>query len=50
VAAAVLEAATAPRPKLRYRVGQARSLSRLRRFIPERLFDKSFRGRFPLDA
>jgi len=50
VAAAVLEAASASTPKLRYRVGQAKSLSRLRRFVPERLFDKTFRGRFPLDA
>lgn len=50
VAAAVLEAISASTPKLRYRIGQARSLSRLRRFTPERLFDKSFRWLFPLDA
>jgi NAD(P)-dependent dehydrogenase (short-subunit alcohol dehydrogenase family) len=50
VAAAVVEAASASKPKLRYRVGQARSLSSLRRFVPEAMFDKSFRRRFPLDA
>lgn len=51
VATAVLEAASAESPKLRYPVdGAARSVSRLRRFVPARLFEKSFRHRFLLDA
>jgi NAD(P)-dependent dehydrogenase (short-subunit alcohol dehydrogenase family) len=51
VATVVLEAATAESPKLRYPAGDAaRSLSRLRRFVPAGLFDKTLRQRFQLDA
>ena len=50
VAEAVLEAASAAAPSLRYPVGGAKSLGRLRRFVPERMFDASFRRRFLLDA
>jgi NAD(P)-dependent dehydrogenase (short-subunit alcohol dehydrogenase family) len=51
VAKAVLEAATEESPKLRYPVdGAAKSVSRLRRFVPSRLFEKSFRHQFLLDT
>jgi hypothetical protein len=51
VADAVLEALAATTPKLRYPVGNpAKSLSRLRRFVPARMFDRSFRRQFLLDA
>jgi NAD(P)-dependent dehydrogenase (short-subunit alcohol dehydrogenase family) len=50
VAEVILEAASAVAPRLRYPVGAARSLSRLRRFVPAGMFDSSFRRRFLLDA
>jgi NAD(P)-dependent dehydrogenase (short-subunit alcohol dehydrogenase family) len=51
VAAVVFEAASAARPRLRYPVGTpALSLSRLRRFVPERMFEKSFRRRSLLET
>jgi short-subunit dehydrogenase len=50
VAAAVLVAASATTPKLRYPVGAAKSLSRLRRFIPATVFEKSFRHRIALET
>ena len=50
VAEVILEAASATVPNLRYPVGAAKSLSRLRRFVPERMFDTSFRRRFLLGA
>lgn len=49
VAQAVLSALTDCCPKLRYPVGKAVTLSRLRRFIPAKAFDKSFRKQFKLD-
>ena len=49
VAAAVLEAATSPRPRLRYRVGKdAAQLARLRRYLPAQLFDGGLRKQFGL--
>lgn len=51
VAEAVLEAATAQKPRLRYPVGKrAGLLSRLRRFVPARLFDSALRKQFGLDS
>ena len=49
VAQAVFEALTSRCPKLRYPVGKAVTLSRLRRFVPSSAFDKSFRKQFKLD-
>lgn len=49
VAQAVLSALTDGCPKLRYPVGKAIMLSRLRRFVPAKAFDKSFRKQFKLD-
>src|SRR5204862_1233341 len=49
VADTVLKAALAARPKLRYPVGKGVTLSRLRRFVPAGIFDKSFRKQFQLD-
>ena len=49
VARAVLCALTDDFPKLRYPVGKAVTLSRLRRFVPASAFDKSFRRQFKLD-
>jgi NAD(P)-dependent dehydrogenase (short-subunit alcohol dehydrogenase family) len=48
VADAVLCALTAKSPKLRYPVGQGVALSRMRRFVPAGMFDKSFRKQFQL--
>lgn len=48
VAQAVLAALTDGCPKLRYPVGKAVALSRLRRFVPAKAFDKSFRKQFKL--
>jgi len=45
----VLKALTASDPDLRYPVGKAVTLRRLRRFVPSRAFDKSFRKQFKLD-
>jgi NAD(P)-dependent dehydrogenase (short-subunit alcohol dehydrogenase family) len=51
VADAVLRAALAPRPKLRYTAGgRARSLQFLRRFAPARLVDAGIRRDLRLDA
>jgi len=51
VADAVLRAALAPRPKLRYTAGgRARSLQFLRRFAPARLVDAGIRRDLGLDA
>jgi short-subunit dehydrogenase len=49
VAEAVWNALTAKSPRLRYPVGKAVALSRLRRFVPAGMFDKSFRKQFQLD-
>lgn len=49
VAEAVYEALTAKLPRLRYPVGKGVALSRLRRFVPAAMFDKSFRKQFQLD-
>jgi len=49
VAMGVLKALTASDPDLRYPVGKAVTLRRLRRFVPSRAFDKSFRKQFKLD-
>lgn len=47
VARIVQMAAEAKRPKLRYQVGrEARLLRSLRRFVPERAFDRSLRKQF----
>lgn len=43
VAEAVWTALTAESPRLRYPVGKAVALSRMRRFVPAGLFDRSFR-------
>jgi NAD(P)-dependent dehydrogenase (short-subunit alcohol dehydrogenase family) len=50
VAEAVWSALTAKSPRLRYPVGKGVALSRLRRFIPAGMFDKSFRKQFQLDG
>jgi hypothetical protein len=49
VAEAVCHALTAKSPRLRYPVGKGVALSRLRRFVPARIFDKSLRKQFQLD-
>jgi NAD(P)-dependent dehydrogenase (short-subunit alcohol dehydrogenase family) len=49
VAEAVWEALTAVSPRQRYPVGKAVALSRLRRFVPAAMFDKSLRKQFGLD-
>ena len=48
VAEAVLTALTSQSPKLRYPVGMGVSLSRLRRFVPAGMFDRSLRKQFQL--
>jgi NAD(P)-dependent dehydrogenase (short-subunit alcohol dehydrogenase family) len=48
VAEAVYQALTEKSPRLRYPVGKAVALSRLRRFVPAGMFDKSFRKQFQL--
>jgi short-subunit dehydrogenase len=51
VAQAVLEAATAGKPRLRYTAGKrAGVLSRLRRFLPATIFDSALRKQFRLDS
>jgi NAD(P)-dependent dehydrogenase (short-subunit alcohol dehydrogenase family) len=50
VAQVVLRAATAARPLLRYPVGGGVTLSRLRRFLPARMLDRSLRKEFRVDA
>jgi hypothetical protein len=49
VAEAVYHALTTKSPRLRYPVGKGVTLSRLRRFVPAGMFDKSFRKQFQLD-
>ena len=51
VAEAVLEAATAAKPRLRYTAGKrAGVLSRLRRYLPASVFDSALRKQFRLDS
>ena len=50
VAEAVWNALTAKSPRLRYPVGKGVALSRMRRFVPAGMFDKSFRKQFQLDT
>jgi NAD(P)-dependent dehydrogenase (short-subunit alcohol dehydrogenase family) len=51
VAGAVVEAATAARPRLRYLAGRGASrLARLRRFLPASFFDAGVRKAFRLDG
>jgi NAD(P)-dependent dehydrogenase (short-subunit alcohol dehydrogenase family) len=49
VAEVVYRALTDVSPRLRYPVGMGATLSRLRRFVPPRMFDKTFRKQFQLD-
>jgi NAD(P)-dependent dehydrogenase (short-subunit alcohol dehydrogenase family) len=49
VAEAVCMALEDARPRLRYPVGGGVALSRLRRFVPARMFDHQFRKQFQLD-
>lgn len=49
VAEAVWTALTVKSPKLRYPVGQAVLLARLRRFMPAAMFDRSLRKQYQLD-
>jgi len=50
VAEAVLEAATAEKPRLRYPAGRrAGLLVRLRRYLPARIFDGALRKDFGLE-
>src|SRR6266542_1014317 len=50
VAEAVWNALTAKSPRLRYPVGKGVALSRMRRFVPAGMFDKSFRRQLQLDG
>lgn len=50
VAAAVYQAITSARPRLRYPVGEGVFLSRLRHFAPASLFDRGIRSQFQLDG
>jgi NAD(P)-dependent dehydrogenase (short-subunit alcohol dehydrogenase family) len=50
VAEVVCRALVAESPHLRYPVGGAVTLSRLRRFVPARMFDKRLRKQFLLDG
>src|SRR5205809_6746556 len=50
VAEAVWNALTAKSPRLRYPVGKGVALSRMRRFVPASMFDKSFRKQVQLDG
>lgn len=49
VAEGVFHALTANSPRLRYPVGKAALLSRLRRFVPAGVFERSLRKQFHLD-
>jgi NAD(P)-dependent dehydrogenase (short-subunit alcohol dehydrogenase family) len=49
VAKAVWNALTARSPRLRYPVGKGVALSRMRRFVPAGMFDKSLRKQLQLD-
>jgi NAD(P)-dependent dehydrogenase (short-subunit alcohol dehydrogenase family) len=48
VADATWSALTAKSPRLRYPVGKGVALSRMRRFVPASIFDKSFRKQFQM--
>src|SRR5438067_999336 len=50
VAEAVYQALTSKSPRLRYPVGKGVALSRMRRFVPAAIFDKSFRKQSQLDG
>src|SRR5688572_3773106 len=50
VAEVVWNALTAKSPRLRYPVGKGVALSRMRRFVPAGMFDKSFRKQFQMDG
>jgi NAD(P)-dependent dehydrogenase (short-subunit alcohol dehydrogenase family) len=51
VADAVVEAATAGKPRLRYPVGKRSGLvAGMRRYLPAALFDRAFRKQFELDS
>ncbi|MFL5440136.1 MAG: hypothetical protein ACJ79W_13330, partial [Myxococcales bacterium] len=51
VAEAVVEAATAAKPRLRYPVGKGSGLvAGLRRYVPAAIFDRVFRKQFELDS
>jgi NAD(P)-dependent dehydrogenase (short-subunit alcohol dehydrogenase family) len=51
VGAAIAEAITAERPRLRYPVGKrAGTLAKLRTFLPARMFDRGLRKQFRVDA
>ena len=50
VAEAVYQALTAKTPRLRYPVGKGVLFSRMRRFVPAGMFDRSFRKQFQLDG
>src|SRR5947199_8201603 len=50
VAEAVWNALSAESPRLRYPVGKGVTLSRLRRFVPAGMFDRSLRKQFQLDG
>jgi len=49
VAEAVWKALTARSPRLRYPVGKGVALSRMRRYVPAGMFEKSFRKQLQLD-
>jgi NAD(P)-dependent dehydrogenase (short-subunit alcohol dehydrogenase family) len=49
VAKVIYRAATDDPPRLRYPVGEGVMLAWLRRFVPVRMFDRTFRKRFQLD-
>jgi hypothetical protein len=49
VAEAVWHAVSMKSPRLRYPVGKGIILSRLRRFVPAGIFDRSLRIQFQLD-
>ena len=49
VAEVIYRAATDDPPRLRYPVGEGVTLAWLRRFVPVRMFDRTFRKRFQLD-
>src|SRR5258708_3824922 len=49
IAEAVWKAVTVKSPRLRYPIGKGVALSRLRRFVPAGMFDRSLRKQFQLD-
>src|SRR5262249_15657939 len=49
VADVICRAATDDPPRLRNPVGEGVTLARLRRYVPVRMFDRTFRKRFQLD-